>query len=691
MRFKAQSNEREAGSTRAEGGFEYPDIYIAGEYGTYQKQYEKHKAQLQRYPEFEHLQYEDTTPKSDGELFYPEMMFEEKLKQLGAKVNDLRQRASLNNSSDTARPPVQSSSAIGMVRTNNKDLAIPEVRSAVPTQVARADQDATATFTFAADKTETIDGKAATYFKQYDAIEGVPEAEIAELKHTLDAETARKLVAYARANKLDPEYVLEAVSQFKTGLLSKQGLEHLDAADINRYAVFKAFEQEGRERFDLDNMLSTNAKKTMQNFGDEKVENQNDETQEKAKTLSTTEQDLSADKAVKSLRVKEIISNSVATENIGEQARHLMIDDYYGSPSIYYVYDDEESAELSDYFGVTKNTVAIAGRKNFRAFIGRNVAKNYKEHPDKYPNYDYYVELAKEKKSFEKDMLQSLAVDTHYRDSVFAELKDVEDPLQYLEAFDEAKIAQYCADKFSTIPFYRQDPENFLRLFTGEIERGKALLVLYSTVKKDVELLKRYDWSYNVQGGTAVEARRLYGAFVSLYDPRLGKEYIREAMKISKAINNANDIGMSWMGAGGGNLLFAISRMHTLTAAGVVAAATAPVISVGGATYSSGSYLLSLLQLFSDNVEIEIQGKEQGDSTDVIFNKQVNKTGKNLIKKTLPKLNPSPWYKIFNYLNLFQESFTDSETKKKIDSLNKEITDSKSTISAEEYKDVSFK
>ncbi len=691
MRFKAQNNEREAGSARAEGGFEYPDIYIAGEYGTYQKQYEKHKAQLQRYPEFEYLQYEDTTPKSDGELFYPEMMFEEKLKQLGAKVNDLRQSASLNNSSGTARPPVQSSSAIGMVRTNNKDLAIPEVRSAAPTQAARADQNATATFTFAADKTETIDGKAATYFKQYDAIEGVPEAEIAELKHTLDAETARKLVAYARANKLDPEYVLEAVSQFKTGLLSKQGLEHLDAADINRYAVFKAFEQEGRERFDQEDMLVTDATESMPSVGTAKVESQNNETQKKAKTLSTTEQDLRANKEKTPIvaKLKRITNGDSSVTIIHDQARQLMIDDRSGAPSIYYNYSKKEIADFSAYFGVPEHTIAIAGRKNFRPFIGRIVAKQYKEHPERYANYDYYVELAKEKNNFENQMLPSLAIDTLYSESIFKELERVDDPLKYLETFDEAKIAQYCKENFGTVPFYQQLPEDFIELFTEQIVRGMDCLVFYSAFKKDIELLKRYDWSYNIQGGVAVAARNLYGALVSLYDPRLGKEYIREAEKLRKAIRNANDIGMSWVGTGSGNFLFATSENFGYGTAGAVAVSAAPVIAIGETSISSGAILLELLKMVSDNVGIEIQGKERGDSKADIFQKQVNKTGSTVTESLLTTVLP-PWPGILDYLKTLPDSFTDSETKKKADSYNTNNY-SRKDVKNQWYKDMALK
>ena len=79
--------------------FDYPDIEIDGMYGTFQRQYETHKSALEKYSEFEHLKHEDNTPKTDGELFYPEMHYENKLKDLQTQVRDVRYNAELNSNS----------------------------------------------------------------------------------------------------------------------------------------------------------------------------------------------------------------------------------------------------------------------------------------------------------------------------------------------------------------------------------------------------------------------------------------------------------------------------------------------------------------------------------------------------------------------------------------------------------------
>ena len=79
--------------------FDYPDIEIDGMYGTFQRQYETHKSALEKYPEFEHLKHEDNTPKTEGELFYPEMHYENKLKDLQKQVSDMRYNAELNSNS----------------------------------------------------------------------------------------------------------------------------------------------------------------------------------------------------------------------------------------------------------------------------------------------------------------------------------------------------------------------------------------------------------------------------------------------------------------------------------------------------------------------------------------------------------------------------------------------------------------
>ena len=92
---KIDDEERKQAENMFADDFEYPDFSISGEYGKFQSQYEKYKAQLITYPEFEYLKYEDDTPKSDGELFYPEMLYENKLRALNERVNELRYKRQL--------------------------------------------------------------------------------------------------------------------------------------------------------------------------------------------------------------------------------------------------------------------------------------------------------------------------------------------------------------------------------------------------------------------------------------------------------------------------------------------------------------------------------------------------------------------------------------------------------------------
>ena len=83
-------------------------------YGTFQRQYKTHKSALEKYSEFEHLKHEDNTPKTEGELFYPEMHYENKLKDLQKQVSDMRYNAELNSNSTKS-----SGSSI-----NNNDMSI---------------------------------------------------------------------------------------------------------------------------------------------------------------------------------------------------------------------------------------------------------------------------------------------------------------------------------------------------------------------------------------------------------------------------------------------------------------------------------------------------------------------------------------------------------------------------------------
>ena len=142
-----------------------------------------------------------------------------------------------------------------------------------------------------------------------------------------------------------------------------------------------------------------------------------------------------------------------------------------------------------------------------------------------------------------------------------------------------------------------------------------------------------------------------------------------EAKRISRAVRNTNDIGMSWLGAGGGNLLFSLSETAGYATFGVLAVEAMPVIAAKGVEISSGTVLLGLLEMYKDHVGIEIEGKNQGISKEEISRQQENKTGRTVIDKTVSKVLPYMSVSLQDVESL-KNSFTDSPVKTKADSLN---------------------
>ena len=183
--------------------------------------------------------------------------------------------------------------------------------------------------------------------------------------------------------------------------------------------------------------------------------------------------------------------------------------------------------------------------------------------------------------------------------------------------------------------------------------------------------------------------RSLYGSLVRSYDPQAGREYIREAKRISRAVRNTNDIGMSWLGAGGGNLLFSLSETAGYATFGVLAVEAMPVIAAKGVEISSGTVLLGLLEMYKDHVGIEIDGRNQGISKEEISRQQENKIGRTVIDKTVKKVLPYMAVSLQDVESL-KDSFTDSPVKIEADSLNiKQHSDN--MITGNTYRDVILK
>ena len=502
------------------------------------------------------------------------------------------------------------------------------------------------------------------------------------------------MIAYSEVNNLNTEYVLDTIAQFKTELIKDKKLQNMTEVELNKYAVYKAFEKEGNANSErkVDSDFEEREGATVQS-----AENtgflQNSraglkESLPNTEVVNRVEIGKSDDRG-KRLSAEEGL-NFTDGKDIKQRARQLMINDRLNSPSMYFVYTGKVLDDKSEYYGIDKGTIHNFGRSNnFRRIVAKNVSKKYHNNPDEKDKFDYYIELAKAKGRVETEAMQSLAVNTFYSDSVFQELESADDPLRFLNTFDKAKIDRYCKERFVNIPFYRDQPEKFVRLFTQQVERGKACLVFYSAFKKDVELLKRYGLSSNIQGGLAVAVRSLYGSLVRSYDPQAGREYIREAKRISRAVRNTNDIGMSWLGAGGGNLLFSLSETAGYATFGVLAVEAMPVIAAKGVEISSGTVLLGLLEMYKDHVGIEIDGRNQGISKEVISRQQENKIGRTVIDKTVKKVLPYMAVSLQDVESL-KDSFTDSPVKIEADSLNiKQHSDN--MITGNTYRDVILK
>ncbi len=192
--------------------------------------------------------------------------------------------------------------------------------------------------------------------------------------------------------------------------------------------------------------------------------------------------------------------------------------------------------------------------------------------------------------------------------------------------------------------------------------------------------------SYNIQGGIAVAGRRLYGALVGLYDPACGREYIREAERISRAIQYGNAIGLSPLGARGGNLLSSVSETGGYATAGVVAAEATPIITLAEVEVTSGVILLELLKMYADHLGIEVIGKEQGLSQDEISQQQWNQLGFILADKTATMV--SSYYAYVKSLDDgLKKMNVSSETESKANNFRDKIHND-NRVSNMEYRDI---
>ncbi len=687
---KMEDLGKSVGSRENAAALEYPEINAYGEYGTYQSKYEGYKSQLLGYPEFEYLKYEDNTPKTDADLFYPEMMYKNKLEALSDKINDLRYN--FETEDDGVAAGEISNNAEVRSSGNGSDDGISAANTGKVTQEAvNKPQNLPAdiaTFTHDSDTTEEIKGRAAKYYKQFDNIIGAETDKNLGVYSNLDAETVKKLIAYSEKNKLDTEYVLDTVGKFKTKLTGDKTLQHLSEPEQSRYAVFKAFEEAGKCKPLYQEDKPNRELAGVADSRSSGVKSNDDNGYEVANKTGAV--DDSSYIAAGSGSGKVAAGRKEEAKDYSREARQLQINDRLNTPSIYFIYRGKELEDKAEYYGIDRKTIVNFGRgNNFREFIGRRVEDKYQKNPAKKGEFDYYTELAKEKEYVETDSLRSLAVNTLYRESVFRELASAADPLGYLKTFDRDKISAYCRERFADIPFYQDNPEVFVRKFGEQIARGKDCLVFYSAHKKDAELLKRYSLSYNIQGGIAIAGRRLYGALVGLYDPASGREYIREAERVNNAVQYGNDIGLSPLGARGGNLLSAISELGGYATAGVIAAEATPIITLAEVEVTSGVILLELLNQYADHLGIEVTGKEQGLSQDEISQQQWNQLGRTGVNKTATVA--IPYYNKIKFIADNAKKMIDQyETEIKADSFRNKVRND-NRVSNIEYRDIYFK